>query len=118
MRRKVNLQGFAPVASRWAVTDRLDAAVRRAGGYVEDVHFFSDLSTNLFVVCGLKQFAPLLENVGKAIRLKESSVTRANEQLKDLELLKEVESIKLLCLIQVTFVGAKGDLKQRVPSFH
>ena len=98
-------------SERNGVLGAVNDAIRAAGGWVDDVNFFSNISVSLRFALRPDRgpdFAQLLNNAGVRID------REGREQF--LRLLDECLETEVMCSINITFVHDGRDLRQHIPS--
>lgn len=96
--------------SRNAAADAVREAISDAGGWLDDVHFFGNLSLALSATLpagGLLSFAAALRKIG--IVLDAECLTAVEEAA------GRPQAEEIRCALQISFFGEEGDLRRPVP---
>jgi hypothetical protein len=111
MTARVSLEAVTQ-AERQSTVDAISTAVGAAGGWIDDVHFYSNISVALRCVLPAGRcagFAQTLRDIG--LKLDDAAVRALTEKAAAMPAPDE-----MLCALQVTFFHNEPDLRRAIPN--
>lgn len=99
-------------AERQSVIDAISALVGELGGWIDDVHFFSNISV------AIRSFLPDASAPEFGERLQRLGLKLAPSSLHDLAAFEPAPGAgeEIICSVQITFFHDEPDLRRTVPS--
>lgn len=99
-------------AERQSVIDAISAVLGELGGWIDDVHFFSNISV------AIRSFLPVGRVSEYGERLQRLGLKFAPSSLHELDVFEPAPGVgeEIICSVQITFFHDEPDLRRHVPS--